>query len=147
MVSGGHGRSGPAPDPNALHRKGAAIEKAWILPLEGRKGRTPVWPLSDQSMRENEMWTRLWKLPQAYAWERMCIHEHVAFYVRRLVIAEAPNSTAAEATIVRQFQDSLGLSAPGLRSLRWSIEATPPVARTPKQQTSARDRLTVVPSK
>jgi len=87
---------------------------------------------------------RLWKLPQAVAWEQLLLHDQVALYCRRLAVAERPLATAAEATLARQLQDSLGLSAPGLRSVRWKIaDAVGPV-KAESSRVSARDRLTVV---
>ena len=94
---------------------------------------------------------RLWKMPQAVAWEQLRINDQVALYVRRLVIAEQPDAPAAAATLVRQLQDSLGLSAPGLRSLRWEIdtvlgkiEVEPSPAEKATRGSSLKDRLHIV---
>lgn len=145
MPRGVHGRTGPPPDPNALRRRNGAGSEEWLtLPREGRPGRAPAWPLSKASAREREIWLRLWKMPQAIAWERMLLHDQVALYCRRLAVAEQPNATAAEATLARQLQDALGLSAPGLRLMRWKI-ADPVVPVKPDAPpVSVRDRLTVV---
>ena len=35
------------------------------LPGDGRKGRTPVWPLSAAGAAEAKAWKAAWKLPQA----------------------------------------------------------------------------------
>lgn len=89
---------------------------------------------------------RLWKMPQAVAWEQQLLHDQVALYCRRLAVAEKPMATAAEATLARQLQDALGLSAPGLRSMRWRIEDSPAEEKPAQAPVSARQRLTVVPS-
>lgn len=83
-------------------------------------------------------------MPQAVAWDQLLLHDQVALYSRRLAVAERPDATAAEATLARQLQDALGLSAPGLRSMRWKIEDKPAEAKPDAPRLSARDRLTVV---
>jgi hypothetical protein len=83
-------------------------------------------------------------MPQAVAWEQLLLHDQVALYCRRLAVAERPLATAAEATLARQLQDALGLSAPGLRSMRWKIEDKPAESKPDAPMLSARDRLTVV---
>jgi hypothetical protein len=88
---------------------------------------------------------RLWKMPQAVAWEQLLLHDQVALYCRRLAVAEKPMATAAEATLARQLQDALGLSAPGLRSMRWRIDDAAVEAAPAQVTVSARQRLTVVP--
>jgi len=92
------------------------------------------------------VWARLWKLPQAVEWQRLGQEHLVALYVRRFVEAEAPDTTAALSTLVRQFADSLGLTVPGMRSNRWVIDqGGVPAPRQPKQPAvSARDRLRIV---
>jgi hypothetical protein len=147
MPRGVHGRTGPAPDPNALRRKSATNGDDWLaLPRAGRKGKAPAWPFTEASPRERAIWNRIWKLPQALAWESLLLHDQVALYCRRLAIAEQPDASAAEATLARQLQDSLGLSAPGLRSMRWKIEDAPVEEKPEANVTSARSRLTVVNS-
>lgn len=128
MVSGGaRSHSGPPQDPTALRREthkssGGAAQGDWkILPPEGRKGRTPAWPLIKASAREREIWNKLWKTPQAVAWEEQQSFHQVALYVRRLSITELEGATASEANNLRQLIDGLGLSATGLRVNRWVI--------------------------
>ena len=104
---GARTRSGPAPDPEALRRERDAGE--WtILPAEGRQGATPDWPLTDQDLREAELWARLWKMPQALMWERYGQELEVALYVRRLAEAETRESSVALSTLVRQLADARG---------------------------------------
>ena len=151
MASGGaRARSGPAPDPNALRRDRDAGE--WtILPQEGRQGATPEWPLTEQSIREHELWERLWHTPQAIMWERYGQDLEAALYVRRLCEAELMDSRVNLSTLVRQMADSLGLTTPGMRANRWRIAADEVAERResagkqPAKRRTARDRFKVVP--
>lgn len=148
MPRGGHGRSGPAPDPTALRRERDAGE--WtVLPAEGRSGDPPEWPLTVLSVREAELWARLWAMPQALMWERYGQVIEVALYVRNLARVELSDSKVNLGTLVRQQSDSLGLTTPGLRANRWRIEAgaEPEANRpAPSRRSSSRSRLKVVAS-
>lgn len=121
MPSGGaRSRSGPAPDPMALRRERDAGE--WtILPAAGRQGATPDWPLTEQTLREADLWQDLWNKPQALMWERFGQELEVALYIRRLTEAELMDSRVNLTTVVRQMADSLGLTTPGMRANRWRI--------------------------
>lgn len=148
---GARARSGPAPDPNALRRERDAGE--WtILPADGRQGATPDWPLSEQSVREGELWANLWTKPQALMWERFGQELEVALYVRRFTEAELMDSRVNLSTLVRQMADSLGLTTPGMRANRWRVTADEPAAvkptarsRAAAARSSTRSRLKVVP--
>jgi len=147
-VKGGSSRSGPPPDPNAI-RRGKAGATDWVhLPAEGRQGETPPWPLSRPNRREAEMWTREWRRPQACMWEANGQHEEVALYVRSLAEAEKPRAPVAARTLVRQQQEALGVSLPGLARNHWIIDlpasAQPQLVAEPTSEPSARDRLKVV---
>lgn len=149
MAKGGHARSGPSPDPNALRRDRASDKAEWVdLPAEGRKGDPPAWPFPDQSRDELEMWEREWRRPQAVAWERNGQELEVALFVRALVVSEGPKASAADRNVVQRKMTDLGLTVPGLRANRWRIvdEAAKPAVRSSKgrQQASVRDRLKVV---
>ncbi|MGW1102721.1 hypothetical protein [Streptomyces sp. NPDC002540] len=145
---GARTRSGPAPDPTALRRERDAGE--WtILPIEGRQGATPEWPLTTQADREADLWDDLWCKPQALMWERYGQHIEVALYVRRLVEAEERGSAAVLTTLVRQMADSLGLTTPGMRGNRWRIDRETAVEErsdgpAPVAPNSARARLRAV---
>jgi len=152
MTSGGaRTRSGPAPDPGALARDRPSDPSWTVLSVTGRPGPAPDWPLMDASGRELELWTGLWGKPQAAQWERYGQELQVALYVRRLAEVEVPGAPASIGTLVRQMADALGLTIPGMRSLRWHLGsdsvATPsgPKPARPVRRTSARNRLTVVP--
>jgi hypothetical protein len=145
MAKGASSRSGPPPDPMSL-RAGEWVK----LPAAGRAGDPPVWPLPEQSAREVELWAAEWRRPQALMWERQGQLVEVALYVRRVCEAEVPGSPIAAGTLVRQMQEALGISVPGLQRNRWLI-ATDEVAprresgRKPSARSSSRSRLKVVP--
>ena len=137
MKGGARGRSGPAPDPNALRRDRDG--DTWVtLPSDGREGVAPDWPLVNQTDREAELWANEWSRPQAVMWERNGQELEVALYVRTVVAAEAPDATTACRTLVRQQQEALGISLPGLSRNHWRIEGadSSPVARKPTVRAS-----------
>jgi hypothetical protein len=144
MAKGGHARSGPAPDPNALRRERDG--DGWVtLPAVGRQGAPPEWPLEHVSERERKQWAREWARPQAIMWERNGQEDEVALYVRAFVEASAPGANTNSRTLVRQLQEALGLSVPGLARNKWRIEAPQEAAPTRRAAgRSVRERFTVV---
>jgi hypothetical protein len=157
MASGGaRARSGPAPDPEALNRL-RGTDAAWhVLPVTGRPGPPPQWPIPNPSGRELELWTTLWAKPQATRWEVLGQEYEVALYVRRFVRAEQPDAPVATVIVVRQLGEGLGLTIPGLLRNRWQIgsqvsapaaQSMPPTGTdrgSVSSRSSARDRFTVV---
>lgn len=144
-MKGVHGRSGPAPDPNALKRERDGA--TWTtLPADGRPGPPPAWPMPDPTDRELELWARLWALPQAIMWESQRQELDVAQYVRRLAEAEQPGSPVAAGTLVRQLGEGLGVSLPGMLRLRWRIADAAAPAEQPSTRPSSRERFRVVDS-
>lgn len=148
MAKGGaRARSGPAPDPNAL-RRDRKNDGEWVeLPAEGRDGPTPQWPLDQASTRELDLWSGEWERPQALMWEINGQDVEVALYVRSLVAAEQLDAPVAARTLVRQQQEALGISVPGLHRNRWRISGATPTPRKQEStsgQSSIRDRLKVV---
>ena len=142
MPRGGHAHSGPAPDPSALRRERDKGE--WTeLPAEGRDGPVPDWPLSKATKRELELWADQWSRPQALMWERNGQELEVAMFVRAVRIGEQPSAPTNARTLVRQLMDSLGLTVPGMRSLRWKIVAAESKSAR-RTSGTARDRLRVV---
>lgn len=122
------------------------------MPAEGRPGAVPVWPLTEPSGREAQLWAELWARPQAVMWEQLGQELEVALFVRTLAAAEQPDASTERVKLARQYLDSLGLSVQGMLRNRWKIapgEVEPerewPVAEAPRRR-SARDRLKVVPS-
>lgn len=153
MTSGGaRARSGPPPDPTALRRDRKTDGEWTILPVEGRRGPAPKWPLTRISTRETELWRTLWGRPQAVAWEKIGQEFEVALYVRRLAEAEQPESSVSLSTLVRQMADALGLTIPGLRVNRWKIAANQVAVKRAERdpdevvKPGARDRFTIVPN-
>lgn len=121
MSSGGHAASGPAPSLDALRRERDLGD--WIrLPAAGRQGEPPAWPLTAASKRELEHWQREWARPQALMWEKNGQEVEVALYVRSLAAAEKPKAPVVARLLVKQQQEILGISQPGLRRLRWLID-------------------------
>jgi len=122
MASGGaRVRSGPPADPNAL-RRDRKDDAEWVtLPAEGRKGRTPKWPLAELSAEEKALWARLWRKPQAVQWERLDLVLEVAAYVRAYLESTSPGAAAGLKTAVLRQAAELGLSTVGMGQLRWKI--------------------------
>lgn len=120
MRGGARARSGPAPDPDALRRERDG--DSWTtLPVEGRKGDPPEWPLTAMSEREGVLWCREWRRPQAIVWEWNGQEIEVAMYVRTLVAAEKPGAAHNMRNLVRQQQETLGISLTGLARNQWRI--------------------------
>lgn len=143
-MKGSNSRSGRPPDPNALRRDRVPID--WtLLPAAGRLGVPPPWPLTRPTARELVFWEREWSRPQAIAWQHNRQELEVALYVRSLVAAERPDARITMRTLVRQQQDALGLTAPGLRSNRWAIIDDIPTPAPKAASTSAKDRFRVIP--
>lgn len=122
MSSGGaRNRSGPRPDPRSERSdsRGLAFTS---LPAEGHRGYVPVFPLPDVSAREDELWKRLWKTPQATAWAREKWRHHaVAMYVRVSVRAEDPDAPAGVLAQLHRFADQIGMTPAGLKENGWQI--------------------------
>lgn len=146
---GARSRSGPAPDPNALRRERDGAEWRY-LPVSGRGGRPPAWPLPTAPIEtERALWKALWRLPQAIAWEAAHREIEVALHVRAIARAERHYATASDRALVVRQQTELGLNEGGMRHNRWRIGA-PPAVRPERRATgtegrrSARERFQVV---
>jgi hypothetical protein len=70
---------------------------------------------------ERALWRRLWRLPQAVAWEREKYDREVAQYVRWKTLAEAGDLHASKEA--RMLADRLGLNPAALLRLRWEVVA------------------------
>lgn len=152
-MKGGHARSGPPPDPEALRRDRPGDPGWVVLPVTGRSGPAPEWPLPSGTERELAVWAGLWAKPQATQWERLGQVTEVALYTRRLCEVEQEGASAALGNLVIRLGEALGLTIPGLRMNRWQIAGEqapgplqPPEQPPPGARRSARSRLTVVPS-
>lgn len=137
MSGGARAHSGPPPDPNALRRE--RDKAGWTtLPAE-RTGPAPEWPLSRASARELVLWEREWRRPQAVMWEANGQAEEVALYVRSLAFAERPKAPVSSRVLVRQQQEALGLSLPGLARLRWKVATAPVQSEAPAESAGVVD--------
>jgi len=121
MPSGGHARSGPAPDPNAIRRDRRSDQATWLTLPTKREGEAPAWPLTESTKREDAMWARLWSTPQATQWEAQGWFDEVALYVRTFCEAAEREASPAIRTLVLRQMEGLGLSAAGMSRLRWRI--------------------------
>ncbi len=146
MKGGARANSGPPPDPNALRRDRKSDEAGWrSLPAAGREGDAPAWPLTESTKREDALWVTEWRRPQAVAWEENGQQVEVAMYVRALAEAEQIGASVASRTLLKQLQEALGVSLPGMLRLRWKIEQPAQASTTRRTRgSSARDRLSVI---
>lgn len=147
MASGGYrGNAGRPLDPNSFNAAKGKHDDLWIT-LTEPSGVIPDWPLTDWSSREESLWGKLWLRPQASQWEALGLDIEVALYVRYLVEAEEPDAKSATRTLVKQYQELLGLSTAGLKMQRWIISSEAPETQSHgsrKSRTSSRGRLKVV---
>lgn len=112
---------GPAPNPDARRRNKRPV--AMTLPVGGRTGRAPAFPIKT-GQRVPSMWAELWRTPQAVAWEKLGYHRVVARYALMLVAAEKiETATSALLAEVRQLEDRLGLTPMSMKRLEWVIAA------------------------
>jgi hypothetical protein len=146
MPSGGaRARSGPPPDPNAL-RRDRKDDAGWVtLPAEGFAGKTPDFPLPGGLATETDLWETLWRKPQAHMWAKLGLEYEVAAYVRAFMESVEPEAVSGLKTAVLRMAAEIGLSLPGMHSLRWKFaedelqkkRSAPVVTKA----VSARDRL------
>ena len=174
MPSGGaRARSGPAPDPMAL-RRDRTDDAGWIvLPAAGYQGDVPEFPLpknliydvyrvdgerireldheATDAAREAEvaLWTELWAKPQASQWAELGLKYEVAAYVRAYLESNAADAPAALKTAALRMSAEIGLSLPGMHSLRWKFapSVVEPAQTAPaRRASSSRGRLKAVPN-
>ena len=116
-------RSGPPADPNALRRERKTDQAGWTsLPVAGRGGDAPAWPLVRPTKRELAVWASEWRRPQAVEWEHLHLEIEVAVYVRTLCRAERLATNASLIGKLMQLQNSLGLTRAGMSANRWRID-------------------------
>ena len=113
--------SGPAPNPNSRRQTGNQAHTWLDLPADGFAGDVPDWPLSGSSDRELEVWSTIWRTPQAAAWSRNGWTHDAALYVRYLVLGEAGSLDAAKEA--RMWSDRLGLNPAAMLKNRWRVRA------------------------
>jgi hypothetical protein len=148
MPSGGHARSGPAPDPNSL--KSARLGLTFTaLPAEGYDGEAPEFPLPDCTFHERSLWLWAWKTPQAVAWAKEPWRwPNVAMWVRTFVRCSAENAKTADVNSLHRLADEIGMTTPGLKMNGWKIAADQLAAKRDEKPAvpapSTRSRLKVV---
>ena len=146
MGSGGQrGNAGRPLDPNSLAAAKRGGADGFLL-LEEPSGEVPDYPLQGASERELFWWDRLWHRPQASQWTALRLEDEVALYCRYMVEAEQPEAISATRTLVKQYQELLGLSTAGLKRLMWSMPDGVVADKAPvaKRKSSSRARLKVV---
>lgn len=70
---------------------------------------------------ETQAWARLWRTPQAVAWEQLGWTDTVARYCRLLVEAEKPKASPSLHAQATALEDRLGLTPKAMRLLLWQI--------------------------
>jgi hypothetical protein len=121
--------NGPPPNPNARRRNARPGGGILRLPANGYQGAIPDFPLLPPARdpdglieaREGELWTQLWRTPQAVAWAAAGTSwvDTVAMYVRHFVRGEAGSLDHSKEA--RALADRLGLSPRAMRGLMWEI--------------------------
>ena len=125
MPKGGHAHSGPAKDPKSRTSQRAGYTLT-ALPNEGYRGDAPDLSdfLIDVTARHLDLWSDLWRTPQACAWsQEQWRWPVVADLVMLRARADDPESPIGLATAIRQLRDDLGLSKAGLAANGWAIAA------------------------
>jgi hypothetical protein len=124
MASGGRrNRSGPAVDPNSGRSDRRNVSFS-ALPSGGFDGDIPEFPSPNVSERHIEVWSDLWRTPQAAAWAVQSWRwSHVADLARLQVLSEDPDAPIAVFTHIRQARADLGLTPAGLIENGWAIAA------------------------
>jgi hypothetical protein len=150
MTSGGaRYKSGPPADPNAL-RRDRKDDAAWVtLPSGGYDGDVPAFPLPNALVAEVELWETLWRKPQAAQWAKLGLEFEVAAYVRAFLESVEAEASAGLKTAVLRMSAEIGLSLPGMHSLRWKFSEDELAARREdvgavSRSSSVRNRLAAV---
>lgn len=132
--------SGPPPNPNSRRQTGNQANTWTDLPAGGFAGAIPEWPFSAASDNELEVWSRIWRTPQAAAWLGLGWFHEVAIYVRVLEAAAEGDMKAITESRLRSGE--LGLTQNGMLKNRWRIAADE-VAQKREAPKKARRRLVV----
>ena len=120
MGSGGHARSGPAPDP--LSRTSLVNGREFtVLPLV-HDTPVPDFPLAGASDAEVAVWASLWAKPQAVMWARLGLVNQVALYARSFVRAADADGPISALTPVIRMEVDLGISISGMLQNGWVFE-------------------------
>jgi len=180
MTSGGRrNRNGAVADPDSA-RSDRRGYKLTALPAEGYAGQAPDFPLrkrliwhewfdgsgKDRELhrevdddategvweRELELWSWLWRTPQACAWsmpsESWRLHT-IGLYVRTFVLCESSEATAADKNSLHRFADQIGMTTAGLAEMGWAVAKDELADRrdpetAPAASSGSRSRMKVV---
>ncbi len=123
----------PAPknDPARSRGRNTRPNGVVVLPAAGYQGPIPPWPLgdlpdSDDSFeigaRERELWSDLWRSPQAAVWADTNAAGAVGRYVRLRVASERKPSDASIANAVGAQEDRIGLNPKSMRLMLWMVD-------------------------
>lgn len=124
MPSGGHSRSGPAPDPTSFRSAAAGSSGGWTR-METPPDTPPAWPMGTPTEAESAEWASLWTRPAASLWERFGLVNDVAVHVRTLIAFAANGyANAALGGLVARQADNLGITVAGAARNRWSWPTT-----------------------
>jgi hypothetical protein len=99
---------------------------------------------------EVELWNTLWRKPQAAMWSKLGLEFEVAAYVRAFLESVEAEASAGLKTAVLRMSAEIGLSLPGMHSLRWKFSQDELADRrdeevsAPRSSSSMRDRLKAV---
>lgn len=110
------------PKPPETRRRRNAAPAFADLPMSGRQGRSPAWPLSVKpSAAVRKLWSELWKSPQAIVWEEQRAMRRVARYALLCIQAEQPEAKSYVLAETRQLENDLGLLPKSMRTMGWRI--------------------------
>jgi hypothetical protein len=126
MAGGGGITAGrnPVEDRSQVRRRNKTVGPV-ELPLAGRPGDPPPWPLrkaadDDVAAAEAAFWADLWALPQATEWAKLSWNRTLARYTRLSVKADL-DEDLERAKECRHLEDRLGLNPLSCLRLRWTV--------------------------
>lgn len=148
MPSGGHARSGPAPDPRsgASDRKGLKFKS---LPAAGYDGDVPDFPGAPPSARAQAWWDWAWKTPQAALWatnQWSWVVPMVADWCTLKAKFDEPDAPVSLVQAIRQREGDILLSNDALLRAGYTVvvdeiaELRDAKATEPSPPSSARER-------
>lgn len=119
----------------------------YFTEYENNKPRRVFDEDATERKREDELdlWGILWDKPQAFMWAKLKLEFEVAAYVRAYIESTGPDSNAGLKTAALRMAAEIGLSLPGMHSLRWKFSEDELGAKRAEAPTrsgpSARERL------
>jgi len=86
----------------------------------------------------------LWRKPQGFMWSKLGLEYEVAAYVRAFLESVEAEASAGLKTAVLRMGAEIGLSLPGMHSLRWKFSSDEVAERREVRPASVKDRLRAV---